>query len=367
MSPSVEIQFIAALTAAACAIPGVYLVLRRMSLMSDAISHSVLLGIVIGFLVVQDTTHPLVVVGAAASGVLTVWLSETLLKSRLLKEDAAIGLVFPALFSIGVILIGRYASDVHIDVDAVLLGELALSPLNRLSLLGIDLPRGIWVMAGILLINLTASSLFYKELKLATFDPALAAAMGFSPVIVHYGLMTSVSITAVGAFDHVGSILVVALMVVPAAAAYLLTDKLSRMLAYAVTIAVASAIGGYWMARLLNLNIAASMATMTGVFFLLTLVFAPDRGLLARRLEHSERRRRFAVEMLLVHLHRHTGTPAEARENRAEHLVSELRWSPEMALSTVRHAESDDLIVSRNDQLILTDSGMERVVKVLSR
>src|SRR5690606_39215724 len=124
------------------------------------------------------------------------------------------GLVFPVLFSIGVILISRYAGDVHLDVDAVLLGELAFAPFDRFILFDTDLgPRALWVMGAILALNIVAISLFYKELKLATFDAGLAAALGFAPGLIHYGLMSLVSVTAVGAFDAVGSILVVALMI----------------------------------------------------------------------------------------------------------------------------------------------------------
>jgi manganese/zinc/iron transport system permease protein len=146
---------IAAITAAACALPGVFLVLRRMTMMSDAISHTVLLGIVIGFFLVQDLTSPLLVLGAAAVGVLTVSLVALLERTRLVKEDAAIGLVFPALFSIAVIMITRFAGNVHLDTDAVLLGEIAFAPFDRFEAFGADLgPRGMWVMGGILLINL---------------------------------------------------------------------------------------------------------------------------------------------------------------------------------------------------------------------
>ena len=157
---------------------------------------------------VESTTSPLLIAGAALVGVLTVVLVETLQRTGLVKEDAAIGLVFPLLFSIGVILISRYADDVHLDIDAVLLGELAFAPFDRVEAFGWDWgPKGLWVMGTILVANLLLVWLFFKELKLATFDPALAAALGLAPAAIHYGLMTSVSITAVGAFDAVGSIL----------------------------------------------------------------------------------------------------------------------------------------------------------------
>jgi manganese/zinc/iron transport system permease protein len=367
MSPQFEIQLVGSLVAIACALPGVFLVLRRMALMSDAISHSILLGIVLGFLLVGDLTHPLLLVMAGLSGLLTVYLAEVLLATRRVKADAAIGLVFPVLFSIGVILISRFASTVHLDVDAVLLGELAFAPFNRKEFFGLDLPRGVWVMGGMMLLNITLITAFYKELKLATFDADLAAALGFAPGIIHYGLMSVVSITAVGAFEHVGSILVVALMIAPPAAAYLLTNSLSRMLAISALIGVLSAIGGYWLARVADTNIAGAMATMSGLFFLLSLLLAPERGLLARHSERVRRRKRFAVEMLVVHLSRHENSPAAAIENSVEHLLTELNWKPGFAQSTVERASQDGLIRRNNGQLLLTDAGRQLAARVLVR
>lgn len=362
-----EIMLVASLVAAACALPGVFLVLRRVALMSDAISHTVLFGIVIGFFIVQDVNNPLLILFAAAAGVLTVSLSELLLRTRRVHEDAAIGLVFPALFSIAVIIITREFSSIHIDTDAVLLGELAFAPFNRAELLGLNLPKGVWVMGTILLLNLVLIVLFYKELKLATFDSALAAALGFSPALIHYGLMASVSVTAVGAFDHVGSILVIALMIAPPAAAYLLTDRLSRMLVLSVVIAVASAIGGYYAARLFNVNISGAMATITGVFFLAALIFAPERGLLARGIQRRNRSLRFAEEMLLVHLNRHENTADEETENTLKHLVDELNWTHDFAQGTVRRAAQHGYIERQNGSLHLTDTGRQIAHRALSR
>ncbi|MDX2160203.1 MAG: metal ABC transporter permease [bacterium] len=362
-----EIQFVAALVAAACALPGVLLVLRRVALMSDAISHTVLLGIVIGFTLLRDIENPLLIVFAAGAGVLTVSLTELLLKTRRVHEDAAIGLVFPALFSIAVILITQNFSDVHLDVDAVLLGELAFAPFNRLNVLGLSLPRGAVVMGAILLLNLALLVLFYKELKLAAFDAALASALGFSPILIHYGLMTIVSVTAVGAFDHVGSVLVIALMIAPPAAAYLLTDHLGRMFAYSVIIGVLSAIAGYWVARALNVNISGAMASIAGALFLAALLFAPERGLVARQLQRTRRRYRFAVEMLLVHLKRHENTPDEAAENSLSHLVEELGWKPELAKTTVQMALGQGWIERQAEALRLTEPGRRTAADLLAR
>ena len=230
-SPQIEIQLIAAIVAMACAIPGVFLVLRKMALISDAISHSILPGIVLGFFITHDLNSPLLILLAALTGVITVILVEVIQKTGLVKEDTAIGLVFPALFSIGVILIAKNANDVHLDVDAVLLGELAFAPFDRLMMGGLDVgPKSLWIMGSVLLVILLLLFLFYKELKVSTFDVGLSSALGISPILMHYGLMSISSVTIVGAFDAVGAILVVALMIAPAATSYLLTSDLKKML-----------------------------------------------------------------------------------------------------------------------------------------
>ena len=357
-SAQVDVLLVAIVVSAACAIPGTFLVLRRMAMMSDAISHTVLLGIVLAFFVVADLRSPLLIAGAALVGLVTVVLVEAVSRTGLVREDTAIGLVFPALFSIAVILISSVAGDVHLDSDAVLLGEIAFAPFNRFAPFGVDLgPVALWVMGAILLINLVCTALFFKELKLATFDSALAAALGFSPTLVHYGLMVLVSITAVGAFDAVGSILVVALMVGPPAAAYLLTDRLPRMLGLGVVIGAASAAGGYWLARLLDANIAGSMATVVGIAFVLVLFLAPQRGLVATARRRRRQRWTFARQMLLIHLATHEGTPTEADESRPDHMQRHMRWPPAFANRVVQTATERGLIVLDNDQLRLTSQG----------
>lgn len=287
MSPSVEIQIIAALVAMACSLPGVFLILRKMAMMSDAIGHAILPGIVIAFLLTGTLNSPWLILGAALSGMATVVLVEMVRKTGLLKEDAAIGIVFPALFSLGVVLIARFAGDVHLDVDAVLLGELAFAPFDRVVLFGQDIPKALFVMSMILVMNTVFITLFYKELKISTFDAALAGSLGFAPTVLHYVLMSLVSITAVGAFDAVGSILVVALMVAPPAAAYLLTHRLGLMLVWSVLLGCVSAVGGYWIARVLDASIAGSMATTAGLVFTLVLLVAPQRGLLSQQREQK--------------------------------------------------------------------------------
>ncbi len=355
-SPQIEIQLIAALVAIACAIPGVFLVLRKMALISDAISHSILPGIVIGFFITQDLNSPLLILLAALTGVITVVLVELIQKTGLVKEDTAIGLVFPALFSIGVIMIAKNANDVHLDVDAVLLGELAFAPFDRLLISGMDVgPKSLWVMGVVLLITLILLFLFFKELKVSTFDAGLSSALGFSPMIIHYGLMSVSSITVVGAFDAVGAILVVALMIAPAATAYLLTSDLKKMLWLSVGFGVFSAIAGYWMANLLDASISGSMTTILGVVFLGVYLFAPRKGLLSVLYRQKQQRTEVSLITFLLHLNNHT----EKDERHINHLNEHINWQRVRSKTVLELALKNNMIVIHDQVVSLTQKGEE--------
>jgi manganese/zinc/iron transport system permease protein len=210
---------------------------------------------------------------------------------------------------------------------------------------------------GMLLANLFFIALCYKELKLATFDAGLAATLGFMPGVIHYALMTMVSITAVGAFDAVGSILVIALMIAPPATAYLLTDRLSRMIGLSALIGAGAAISGYWVARWLDVSIAGSMASMAGVLFALAWMLAPERGLIAAARRRERQRWWFAQQMLTLHLLHHEGTTEAATESRVDHLSDHLRWSANFAQQVVARATERGLVQPAGEVLVLTESG----------
>src|SRR5690606_29614717 len=226
-------------------------------------------------------------------------------------------------FSIGVILIAKNANDIHLDVDAVLLGELAFAPFDRLIIKGTDVgPKSLWVIGTILAITIGMLMAFFKELKISTFDAGLATSLGFSPALIHYGLMIVASVTTVVAFDAVGAILVVALMIAPAASAYLLTTDLKKMLSLAVTFGVFSAIAGYWLAHWLDASIAGSITTMLGIFFLIIYLFAPSKGLIAVMYREKQQRTEVSLLTFLLHLRNHS----EASERHVNHLQEHINW-----------------------------------------
>jgi manganese/zinc/iron transport system permease protein len=278
----------AMLVASACSIIGCFLVLRKMAMISDAVSHSVLPGIVIAFLLGGSRDSPAMLLGAAAVGLITVFLIQ-LFHQQGVQSDAAIGVVFTALFSVGIVLISLFTRDIDLDLDCVLYGEIAYVPWDRIELWGIDAgPKAVWAVGLALLLIVTTVGLFYKQFKLCSFDPAMAAALGLPVTLFHYLLMGLTSVTTVASFESVGAILVVGMIVIPPAAAYLLTEKLSRMLAASVAIGMLSAALGYYAAYLTDASIAGSMIGVAGILFALAFLFSPSHGIVGR---HWARRR----------------------------------------------------------------------------
>lgn len=363
MSAQFEIQLIAVIVAVACSIPGVFLVLRKMAMMSDAITHTILLGIVLAFFVVEDLNSPFLIIGATAVGVLTVYLVEILNRTKLVAEDSAIGIVFPLLFSIAIIIISKYAGSIHLDTDSVLLGELAFAPFDRLKIGGVDIgAKSIYSMGIILLINATFVGLLFKELKIATFDAGLAATLGFAPTLIHYALMTSVSITAVGAFQAVGSILVIAFMVGPPITAYLLTDDLKKMLFISAGLGAINAISGYQVAALFDVSIAGSMAMTTGITFALVFIFAPERGIITVLRRRKQQTVDFAAKSMLFHIFNHENDENEAIENGVDTIYNHLNWKKDFLDQILLRLKKEDRIVEQNKVLKLTPEGREYTI-----
>ncbi|MCT6927196.1 MAG: metal ABC transporter permease [Lysinibacillus fusiformis] len=254
-----------------CGIAGVFLILRKMSMIADAISHTVLFGIVMAYIITQSLNGFWMLIGAAVAGILTAYLVQ-LLHSSGIQEDAAIGVVFTSLFAAGVLLITLFASNVHLDVEHVLMGEIAFVPWDRWTVLGLAMPKAVWMLLLVLVINIVFLLLFFKEMKLATFDPVYAATIGIPVVFLHYGFMTSISFTTVAAFDSVGAILVVAMLIGPAATSYLISKTIKQMFTYSMLFGAGASVIGYYLAKLWDTSIAGMMATTVGLLFIMTLI-----------------------------------------------------------------------------------------------
>lgn len=265
-----------------CGVIGCFLILRKMAMMADAISHTVLLGIVAAYLISHSFNGVYMLIGATIVGMLTAFCVQ-LLDSSGVQSDAAIGVVFTFLFAVGIILVSLYTRDIHLDVNHTLMGEIAFVPWNTLEIAGLNVgPKAVWMLGFVLIISLILILLFYKELKISSFDPQMAVALGIPVTFIHYLLMGMVSISAVASFDSVGAILVVAMLIAPGATAYLLTDRLSVMLLLSAIIGVLSAVLGYYAASYWNVSISGSMASAAGLIFAITFFLSPSHGLLSR-------------------------------------------------------------------------------------
>jgi manganese/zinc/iron transport system permease protein len=282
------------LSAMSCALLGNYLVLRRLSMMGDAISHAVLPGLAIAFLVTGSRDSLPMIIGATAIGVLTALLVQVIFRLSGLDKGATMGVIFTTLFALGLILIRQAADHVDLDPGCVLYGAIELTPLDTTEIFGFEIPRAAITNAGMLGINLLFVLAFYKELKITSFDPALATTLGIHAGVMHYALMTLVAATIIASFESVGSILVIAMLIVPAAAAHLLTDRLSLMIVLSLIIAALSAVVGHLSAITVpgwfgfrDTSTAGMMAVIAGAVFLLVFFFAPRYGLLSRILRRS--------------------------------------------------------------------------------
>ena len=282
------------LSAMSCALLGNYLVLRRLSMMGDAISHAVLPGLAIAFLITGSRESLPMLIGATAIGVLTALLIQGIFRLSGLDKGATMGVIFTTLFALGLILIRQAADHVDLDPGCVLYGAIELTPLDTYDLWGVEIPRAAATNAGMLVVNILFVLFFYKELKITSFDPSLATTLGIHAGVMHYALMTLVAATVIASFESVGSILVIAMLIVPAATAHLLTDRLSVMILISLIIAVLSAAIGHLSAITVpgwigfrDTSTAGMMAVIAGIFFLLVFLFAPRYGLLSRLLRQS--------------------------------------------------------------------------------
>ncbi len=313
----------AALAAMACAVPGNFLLLRKQSMMGDALSHSVLLGIAVSFLAVfgmraagivpdesyQFVRHTVMFGGAIVVGILTALLSEAVRRLGSVESSAALGVVFVTLFAMGLLLIRLFADQVHLDPDCVLYGTVETAALD---------PQLAIINGSMLLVNIILVTLLFKELRISTFDPGLATALGFRASYLHYGLMAVTAATLVAAFETVGSILVIAMLIVPPATAYMLTQRLWLMVILSVIVAALSAALGHVAAITLPMILfshlglgaevgassAGMMAVASGVLFSLAVLVSPHQGVFIRTIRTASLNLRIACEDVLGILYR---------------------------------------------------------------
>ncbi len=275
MSDGAWIVLIGSLVGVSCSLVGVFLVLRRMSMLGDAMSHSVLFGIAAAFLLSGSRSPLVMFLGAGIVGLFTAYFSNALHRRGGLHEDSSIGVTFTTLFALGVLLISWGAGQVDLDQDCVLHGEIAFAPLDTLAVGEYNFgPRVVWSLGAVTLINILIIIFGYRSLSLISFDPLLAGAMGINVAFWHYLLMGAVSLTTVASFEAVGAILVVAMLVVPANAAFLLAKRLPTMIGLTVFFSLLSSVGGYELARQFDASISAAIAITGGILLIFSLVLS---------------------------------------------------------------------------------------------
>ena len=322
----IESLYILIITSLACAVLGVFLVLRRLSMVSDAISHSVLLGIVIGYFVTKDIGSVLLIIGASLFGVLTTVCIELLIKSKRVTEDASVGIIFPLFFSIAVILITRYARNVHLDTEMVLIGEIILAPLHRINFLGISLPKTLVQMSFVLLVNIVFIAVFFRKLKISSFDPVYAGVAGIAGTGLYYVFMALVSFTAVSAFESVGAILTISFFISPAASAYLISKDLKITILLAAVYAVVNSCIGYFLAVKFNVSMSGMCALVSGLTFMITIALYPG-GIITKIIRYIKNKNRFSRELLILHIDNHTGKKNALGELGYSTIREHIAWS----------------------------------------
>ena len=368
-----------ALCAVAASLLGNFLVLRRLSLMGDAISHSVLPGIAAAFLFSGTRGSVVVLIGAASMGLLTVWLTELIRKYGKVEESAAIGVVFTSLFAVGLIMMVRAGDKIDLDPSCVLYGNLETIILDTVETPVGAVPRVVITISLVCMLNAICIAVFFKQWQVSTFDPLLSQAQGISPTLFHYVLASLVAVTCIASFEAVGNILVVAMLVVPAATAFLLCRRLETMILISMVVGSASAIAGHLMAITVpvafgfrSVNSAAMMTVTSGLFLVLAVVASPKAGVLIRLLEQRTVARKIVGEDILALLYRqsertiHADTVANSDALPMRDIANQLKLSLKKLTSVASDLVREGWISMSQTSVALTSEG-HRVAQNLIR
>lgn len=360
------IVIVGVLGAMSCALLGNYLVLRRMSMMGDAISHAVLPGLAIAFLVSGSRESLPMLIGAILIGVLTTLFIQVIDRLSGLDRGASMGVVFTTLFALGLILIKQAADHVDLDPSCVLYGAIELTPLDTYLWFGLEIPRAAVTTGAMLLINLLFVIVFFKELKITSFDPALATTIGINANLMQYILMTLVAATTIAAFESVGSILVIAMLIVPGAAAHLLTDRIGPMLLISLVFSAISAVMGHLGAITIptwfgfqDTSTAGMMAFTAGVLFSLVMLFAPRYGVISRLAHQLLLSLKIVRDDILGFLYRYYELAASNASPVHIQQVKEALKAGIIADLSIWYLTRKKLIYRISDRLALTSSGVD--------
>jgi manganese/zinc/iron transport system permease protein len=356
----------------ACALVGNFLVLRKLSLIGDALSHAVLPGIAASFLWFGSRSPWVALLGAGLIGVLSVWLIEVVRGLGRIEESAAIGVVFTALFALGIVMISR-VEHVDLDPSCVLYGNLETIVLETITTPLGEIPSVVLELGCIGLFNALCTLVFWKWWTLSTFDTTLAKAQGVPVRFLSYLLASMVAMTCVVCFRAVGNILVVAMLIVPSAIAWMLTNRLQSMVFCSLLVAIASSVVGHLLAISLphllgfkSANSAAMVAVVSGCFLVLAIFVGPKQGLIWRWLHQRELLRRILAEDILALLYRHV--EAQGSENLSaadqalsiERISSKLQAPSQAILSALSDLAAKRWVSGQGKSWNLTQSGYQQ-------
>lgn len=356
------IILIAIFVSFACSLIGAHLVLRQKAMLIDSITHTVLLGIVLGYFIVGDISSPFLILAAALMGIVTVFLTEALYNTGLVKRDASIGLIFPLLFSSAIILITKFMKNSHVDTDSVLLGKIEFAVFDKFYIGNIDLgPKSLWIMGVIFVINLVFLLLYYKELLITSFDPDFAKITGFSPIITGYMLMALVSITTVGSFQAVGSILVISFMVGPIVIGYFLTEDFKHMILYSFIAGIFNSVFGVFVAIWFDLSIAGTIASMMGLTFVLIVIFDRKNGVLGKLYQEYKKRREYFEINVLFHIAYHRKKSEESLECDINTIDKHFNVDRKKVEKTINNLMKKGEISEKDGFLDITQKGKIRI------
>ncbi|MBL4699484.1 MAG: metal ABC transporter permease [Phycisphaerales bacterium] len=359
--------------ALSCGLLGNFLVLRKQSLMGDAISHAVLPGLVGAFLITRSRSPGIMFIGAATSALLTVVLVEIIKRLGKVEPGAAMGVVFSVLFALGVFMLeSASARSVDLDADCVLHGNLQTlfwtnSPTEWSHFLSANIrdevPRQLWTLLGTTFAVIIFITVFFKELRIASFDAGISTVQGINAGFMHMALMTFVAIAAVASFEAVGSILVIAMLICPAATARLLTDRLITQILVSAIIALLTAIGGYTLASWFGVNAAGMMATTAGAILVVVMIGSPSHGIIAKARNQRKLGNLVVLEDILGALYRLSETGDHASRNDLMALIG----SPKRTAKALDRAEYDLLIVQMTNHIALTEKGISQGAAIIRK
>ncbi len=337
-------------SALACCIIGNFLVLRNMSMTADALSHSVLLGIVIAYFFTRNLSSYWLLISATLIGVLTVVLVEFLANKAKFKKHDALGFVFPLFFSISIIIIARFFRNAPLSIDTVLMGNPIVAVFN--TYLGI--PKIVWVLFPILLLNLIFIIIYYKQLKVSSFDNEFAILKGIKTKFIFYILMTLCSVTIIASFEAVGAILVIAFIVIPPASAYLISKNLLMMIFLSLFFTLITTILGYNLSFIYNISISGTVAFLSFLILLIIILINP-KGIIYRLIERRATKKRLYDNILMVHLANHLNNP---NERSFDQIDKHLKWSKQQIRLRINKLIEEGYVI-KNEKIRVYDLSLK--------